>query len=172
MDTVTLLREYVKGSHGYLEGTLGDTTPAQAQWPPQGKTSSVAANYAHLVCSEDYLVNSLAAGKAPLFATTMEEKTGLSELPQLGDWSAWARQLIVDLPALRVYAQAVYANTDAFLASLTPADLERTVDLSIFGYGAVPLPLFILTFVGGHAAMHAGEISCVKGLQGLRGYPS
>ena len=59
-----------------------------------------------------------------------------------------------------------------FLAGLTTADLARTVDLAIVGYGQVPLPLFILTFVGGHAAMHTGEISCLKGLQGLRGYPT
>lgn len=172
MDTVTLLREYVKGSHGYLEGTLGDTTPEQAQSLPQGKANSIAANYAHLVCSEDYLVNGMVAGKAPIFATTMEGKTGLSALPPMGDWSAWARELTVDVAALRAYAQAVYQNTDDFLAGLRAEDLDRAVDVSSFGYGDVPLPLFILSFVGGHAGMHTGEISCLKGQQGLRGYPS
>lgn len=171
MDTVTLLREYVKGSHAYLEGTLGDTMPEQIQWLPCGRASSIVANYAHLVCAEDHRVNTLAAGKAPLYATTMDGETGLNALPQVGDWSAWAQGLTADLPALRTYAQAVYANTDAFLAGLSGADLDRTVDLAALGYGAVPLSLFILTFVGGHTAQHTGEISCLKGLQGFRGYP-
>ena len=172
MDTVTLLRRYVKGSRAALEGALGNATPEQALWPPPGRALSIAANYAHLVCSEDYLVNALAAGRAPLFATVMDGKTGLSELPQLGDWSEWARRLTVDLHTLRAYAQTVYANTDAFLAGLSPETLDSTVDLSILGGEPLSLPLFIMTFVGGHAAMHAGEISLLKGLQGPRGYPS
>jgi hypothetical protein len=172
MDTVLLLREYVKGSHAWLEATLGDPTPEEALWLPHGRATTIAANYAHLVCAEDYLVNTFGAGGVPLYATTMAGRTGLNALPPWGDWSEWARQLTIDLPVLRAYAHAVYARTDAFLAGLTVADLARAVDLSIVSYGQVPLPLFILTFVGGHAAMHTGEISCLKGLQGLRGYPT
>lgn len=171
METIALLQAYVKGAHDWLEGTLGDATSAQIHYAPQGNAASVAANYAHLVTSEDFLVNSIANGKPPLMVTTMEGKTGLSELPPQDDWADWARRLQVDVPALRAYAQAVYANTDAFLVGLTAEDLGRNVDLSIFGYGHMPLPLFIAMFVAGHANMHAGEVSCLKGLQGLRGYP-
>ena len=43
MDTVTLLREYVKGSHAYLEGTLGDTLPEQARTCVNGIRSETVA---------------------------------------------------------------------------------------------------------------------------------
>lgn len=172
MDTITLLREFVKAEHDWLEATLGDATSVQCDWTPQGNANSVAANYAHLVTAEDFLINTLANGQPPLMATTMEGKTGISEPPTMGDWAEWARRVQVDLPAVRAYAQTVYANTDAFLSGLTEADLNRSVDLSMFNYGQMPLPLFILGFIGGHVAMHAGEISCIKGLQGLRDYPT
>lgn len=172
MDTCTLLQQFVKGQHDWLEATLGEVTPDQVHWAAQGNASSVAANYGHLVWSEDILVNSVANGKPPLCSTTLDGKTGMSELPTMGTWGEWGRRVQVDVPTLRAYAQSVYANTDAFLAGLTEADLNRNVDLTAFGFGQIPLPLFIAGFVAAHTAMHAGEISCIKGLQGLRGYPS
>jgi len=171
MDTRTLLQQYAKFAYDILEATLGEATADQARWTPEGNANSIAANYAHLVTGEDYFVNMMAQGKPLLMATTMEGKTGLSEPPPQGDWSQWARSVHIDVPALRAYGQAVFANTDTFLASLSDEDLNRTVDLTAFNFGQMPLPLFIIIFVGGHTNMHTGEISCLKGLQGMRGYP-
>jgi hypothetical protein len=166
-----LLQQYITFSHDTLEATLGEPTADQARAMPAGRANSIAANYAHVVTSEDYFVNAMAQGKPPLMATTMAGATGLSEPPQQGDWSEWARGVEIDMPALRAYAGAVYANTDAFLASLSDDDLDRTIDLTAIHFGHVPLPLFLTIFVGGNIVMHTGEISYAKGLQGLQGYP-
>lgn len=72
---------------------------------------------------------------------------------------------------LRQYAQAVYANSDQFVARLTPEDLDRPVDMSRMGMGQPSLAWFLNTLVIIHAANMCGEISCLKGLQGARGYP-
>ena len=72
---------------------------------------------------------------------------------------------------LRQYAQAVYANSDQYLANLKPEELDRTVDMSNLGMGHPSLAWFLNTLVIIHAANMCGEISCLKGLQGARGYP-
>ncbi len=171
MDTRTLLQQYVSISHNILDGTLGDTTPEQATRQPGGNANSIAANYAHVVMAEDFLISNVGFGKPPLFATTMEGKTGLSEPPPQGDWSEWAKRVQIDFPALRAYGQAVHANTDALIAGASEEDLSRDLDLTSFNFGHMPLGVFIALFAGGHTNLHTGEISCLKGLQGMKGYP-
>ena len=171
MDMRVLLQQYITFSHDTLEATLGAVTADQARSVPEGRANSIAANYAHVMIGEDYFINTMAQGKPPLMATTMAGAMGLSAPPPQGDWSEWARSVEIDVPALRAYGRAVYANTDAFLASLSDEDLDRTIDLTAFHFGHVPMPLFLAIFVGGHTNLHTGEISYAKGVQGLQGYP-
>ena len=77
----------------------------------------------------------------------------------------------VDLPGMQAYIQAVYAATDYYLSSLTPEDLDQTVDLSSIGIGQVTRAWVLSRLVIGHADNICGEISCLKGLQGMQGYP-
>jgi len=95
----------------------------------------------------------------------------MTDKPGLPDWSGWSRRVKVDLAATRKYAQAVYAETDQFLAALSPADLERPVVLAALGPGTSTMGFWIYNGVVGHGFTHCGEISCLKGLQGRRGYP-
>src|SRR5713101_2962239 len=100
-----------------VEGTIEGVTDEQLHWMPAGTAHNIASTYAHLVLSEDMVVNGMIAGKPPLAATTWAGKIGLSEMPPQGsegptDWSAWAKTVKVDLPKLREYAKAVYASTD------------------------------------------------------------
>jgi hypothetical protein len=74
------------------------------------------------------------------------------------------------MPALHAYAQAVYDNTDAYLATVTPDEWNRQLDLSSFGMEPATAG-FWLTNILLDGAAHCGEISAVKGLQGLQGYP-
>ena len=69
---------------------------------------------------------------------------------------------------MREYAQAVYASTDAYVASLKPEDLDQTVE--IFGQKR-SLGNFLGAVMATHIGWHTGEVSCVKGLQGAKGYP-
>jgi hypothetical protein len=175
---ISLLREELKAAHGLLEATVGDTTDDEAHWSPPGKALPVGANYAHAVVSEDGTVNGMLRGAAPLFASTWAGKIGLSEpppgpdpkTPGFPDWSQWAGRVEVDLAAMRSYAKAVYAATDEYLASLTDDDLNRTIDLSALRLGERTVRYLIVNGMLGHAFTHCGEISCLKGLQGKKGY--
>jgi hypothetical protein len=155
--------------HEFLENTVADVTADQSGWQPPGKAHSIAANYAHVVFGEDGVVSGIIRGGAPLMATRFAGKTGASELPPRGfGWDEWARRVAVDLPALREYAGAVYAATDEYLGSISDADLERQVEMGQAGQMPVGR---VLTIMMGNVAWHTGEIACLKGLQGAKGYP-
>jgi hypothetical protein len=154
--------------HEFLENTIADVTADQAAWQPPGRAHTIAANYAHVVAGEDGVVNGMVRGAAPLLAGRFAGKTGISEPPPRGfEWDDWARRVSIELPALREYASAVYAATDEYLASISDADLEREVEV---GPGKFSLARF-LTIMMGNVAWHTGEIACLKGLQGVKGYP-
>jgi hypothetical protein len=173
MDAIAVLREQMGLNRWLLDGTLEGVTTEQLHWQPAGAAHSVASTYAHLVLGEDFVVNSMIQGKAPLAATTWAGKTGVSEPPPQGsegtaDWSQWAKTMRVDLSALRQYAQAVAASTDEYLANLKPEDLERQLDTPL---GKMSVNGLFFAAVIGHLPGHTGEIAAVKGLQGLKGYP-
>jgi hypothetical protein len=168
---VSLLRQQFQIGHQFLEGTLQGTTAKHAHWTPPGKAQPLGANYAHVVISEDGLVNGLLKGTMPLLASSWEGKTGISELPpQAPPWNEWAGRVQVDLDKLHRYAQAVYAATDSYLASLSDEDLNRPLDLSAIGLGQQTVGSFLSILVF-NIHTHTGEIACLKGLQGLQGYP-
>lgn len=176
MDAVSLLREQLTEAHTLLEAVMQGVTPEAAHWMPPGQANPVGATYAHVVLSEDRTINGVLQHRRPLYETTWAGKTGMSELmPQQGeewnDYANWTRRLTVDLPAVHAYAKAVYANTDAYLASLSPDDLDKQLDLSGVGGSQVTLGHVLGRSVVGHVDNISGEISCLKGLQGLQGYP-
>ncbi len=173
MDAIALLREQFKDAHEFLEATMEGITPEQVHWAPPGTANPISANYAHVVLSEDLGINGLLRGGAPLSAGGWAGRTGLSELPPVAPnapWHEWALRVRIDLPALRAYARAVYAATDEALRALEPGDLEREVDLSPFGLGRRTVA-WMLSGALLNVNLHCGEVSCLKGLQGLRGYP-
>jgi hypothetical protein len=167
---ISLLREQLGKAHQWLDATAQDVSPDLAHQQPPGKVNPIGAQYAHVVTLEDVSIQSLLKGAAPLLASGYAGQTGCDPLPPQGDWGDWARQVKLDLDCFRQYALAVYAATDAYVAGLTDADLARTVDLSDAGFG-VQTVASILTFLVISAATHAGEISALKGIHGLRGYP-
>jgi DinB superfamily len=175
MDTLTLLREQLQQAHQFLESTMADVTPEQAHWIPPGIANPLGATYIHILVAEDMFVNTVFKGGAPLLATTWAGKTGFNEPmpvpgPEWAHYAQWARRVQVDLPAMRQYAQAIYAASDNYLASLTPNDLDRVIDLSRLGVGQVTLAHALSRLVIAHVDNIIGEISCLKGLQGAKGY--
>jgi hypothetical protein len=77
----------------------------------------------------------------------------------------------VDVAACRAYAEAVYAASEAFLAGADEAVLNRSMDMSFVGMGVLPLATVFAVVVVGHLNNLTGEISAVKGMNGLKGYP-
>jgi hypothetical protein len=176
MDAISLLRSQLNIAHQTMEGTMEGVTPEMAHWMPPGRANPIGASYAHVVQAEDAIVNGIFKQQAPMFASQWLNKTGFSEpMPTVGpewaNYAAWTRRVKVDLPALREFAQAVYANTEQYLADLKPEDLDRRLDLSSIGMGHVNLGWAISMLVIGHINNIAGEISCLKGVQGAQGYP-
>ncbi len=169
MDTISLLREGLKGAHELLESTLGEVTPEQLHYVPESRALPVGAAYAHVIFCEDIIVQQVLKGGIPLYEAG--EATGASEpMPNFTGtawqgYADWTKRARFDLPQLRAYAQKVYAATDAYLASLTAADLDAK---SAFGDSVGHL---ISRAVIAHADNLTGEISAAKGLQGLQGYP-
>jgi hypothetical protein len=169
MDAVYLLRQMVTGAHELLESTVGDLTPEQLHYDPPGRALPIGAAYAHVLFSEDLLVQSGIKGEQPLYESGVA--TGASEpMPNFlaGEWdnyAEWTRRARFDLAALREYARQVYANTENYINTLTEEDLNREVP----NWGTIARVLS--RTVAAHADNLAGEISAVKGLQGLQGYP-
>lgn len=178
-NVVSFYRGQLSGAHQVLEGTMADVTPTQAHWTPPGVANPVGANYAHVVLTEDAIVNNTLRGAAPLFASSWAGKVGISEpppqpnpaAPGLPSWSDWGRRVKIDMGAIREYAQAVYTASDEYLASLSDDELDRPVDLSLLGLGESTVGQILGGVLLGNVQWHCGEISCLKGLQGAKGYP-
>jgi hypothetical protein len=172
VNAIDLLRQQLNQSRDFLNGTLHEVPDDRWHAPAPGALNPIAATHAHLVVGEDGFVNGLIRGRAPLFATTWARRTGLSEPPPEGPgWHRWASSVRVDRPALHAYAEAVAADTDAYVAALTPDDLDRNIDLSSFGFDERSLGWVLSAAVVGHIQSHWGEICALNGLAGGRGFP-
>jgi DinB superfamily len=176
---VALLREQMKDALRWLDGIAADLTPEDAHWKPPGKALPAGAVYAHVLIALDAVVNRMIKGGAPLFTAEWAGKIGVSEPPPgpdpqhpgMPDWTAWSRRVTIDLASLRNYAGAVQRSIDDYLATLSDADLGRTIELPAFGRGRVTVGFMLNNAVLGHAFSHGGEIACLKGLRGKRGSP-
>lgn len=163
-DVVTNLRAHLKGAHEWLEETLQGVTDEMANAVPDGVVATIGANYAHVVTFEDYFFNALLKGGAPIM---MNESAGISAPPPMGPWKDWGRSVTVNVAEQQAYAQKVYAAGDAYLATRKDADLAQDV---VAPFATLPLGEFMRILIL-NANLHAGEISCLKGLRGLQGYP-
>lgn len=170
MNAVELLRMQLEAAHNYLEATVGEATPEQLHYAPPGRALPVGAAYAHVVFSEDIMVQTL-KGEKPLFESGVT--TGASEPhPNFmvegtwGHYPEWTKSARFDLAQLKAYAQRVYANTDAYLATLREDDLDKP---NMFSEKSQAWSISRALIA--HVDNLAGEISAAKGLQGLQGYP-
>jgi hypothetical protein len=170
VDAVALLRSQFGQAHWWLDQTTGDVSSEQLHWCAADGVMPCSAQYAHTVMAEDFLLNAVVRGGQPLMMTSWAGKTGVSEPPPPGDWGDWSRTVRVDLEATRAYAEAVFAETDSYLASLSASDLDREFDPAPIPIGTTTVAS-MMSIILGNVYTHSGEISSIKGLQGLKGYP-
>jgi hypothetical protein len=172
---IALLQQIVRDARQVLDGTMADVTQVQSDYAPPGIANPLGATYAHVVWSEDMVVQGMFRQSQPLFASTWASRTGLSEpMPGPAEWAgyaAWTRRVKIDLNALREYARAVASQTDAWLASLSDSDLDGPMDLSGVGLGQHTVGSAVGLLIANHLGTETGEIAVLKGLQGARGYP-
>ena len=170
MEVIDLLRQQFKECNEWLAGTMKGVTSEQAHWKPAGTANPLGASYAHILMTQDIVANVAIKGGAPLSATTWANKVGISELPpaeEVTAWAQWARLVQVDLDALSAYGEAVRTSVDQVLTSLTSSELGRTVETP---FGSSTVQFLVSAALIGHTHGHTGEIACLKGLQGVKGY--
>lgn len=165
-DARTMLREQFQALHHTLECAVADCPDdAVGKKLPGSTINSIGAIYAHTVFGEDGLLNGLVRGQTPVyFAQGWAEKVGL-EMPEGGMEPGW--DVSLDLGLFRQYAQEVYGTTYQYLDTASDEDLETMIETGF----APPMTTrsFIANILAWHVATHQGEISALKGVQGLEG---
>ena len=170
MNTVELIQYALGNAFGILEQVVGDLDQAQADWLPPGVANPIGALYWHTMSGADEIVHRWVLGQPALSQRDAWQDKVLvaAAAPGEEDPVAQMRAIRVDLPALHDYARATSQAVQGWVASLTPEDLDRSVDTPI---GELNLAQVLETFVIWHINSHCGEISALKGCQGAKGYP-
>ncbi len=164
---IELLRAQYGQAFGWLEGAMNGVTDEVAHYKPDGAPSPIAGQVAHIVTGVDFFLLGMGAGQPPLMMGEFAGKSGVSEPPPQGGWGEWGDRVQVDLPQIHEYAKAVFAAVDAFLATLTDDDLDRQIEFGPAGPQTLAWGFNIMLL---NTYSHTGEISCIKGLQDLKGY--
>ena len=165
---VQALTAAVKASHEWFNGTVADVTAAQANWLPAGTAHPIGELMAHVVQSEDGIVNGMVQGKQPIWDRDgWGKKLGIPNM-MMHD-NKGARSFRCDPKSLSEYTKAVQSSTIQYLSSLKPADLNRIVEGGPIG--KMPVAGVLTMLLVGNTFAHTGEISALKGVQGAKGYP-
>jgi hypothetical protein len=171
MDALELLRKQVRETYAWLEMTLEDISEEQANWRPPGTANSIGAVYAHAIIAADSGLSTQIRGVMPIMASEYQGKVGISEIAPFGrDWGEWARSVRVEWALLRRYGDDVRRRIVDYVDSATDDDLVKKIDMTFAELGVwAGLDLFNL-HGNNHIRIHGGEIACLKGLQGRRGW--
>ena len=168
MDTIAYIKREFASMRRSLDGIMQDISPALFNWAPPGTANAISATFLHLLNSEDYFIQGVLQAKPTVWESGgWSAKTSIPKPPGIGeDWSMFKRQPTAIQPLL-LYKSAVWAATDAYLAALTPAELERLVPFAGGQRSAAEMLMLAIS----QAHSHAGEIAALKGVQGAKGLP-
>jgi hypothetical protein len=169
MEIRTYVQQQIAGARRLVDAAMQNTTDEQFTWtPPVDTVNPISVTFLHIVGGEDSFVQGVLQRKARLWDTDgWGDKVGIAKTPGMGEGWVEARQTPITVAAALAYQTAVRAATDAYLANLTPEELDREVD---FMGGKRPVAN-VLIILAHHACSHAGEIATVKGMQGIKGLP-
>jgi hypothetical protein len=165
------IREQLNFWHGTLDGMVGDcAADVLYRAIPGSTTNTIAVTYAHAVLSEDFIVHGMLQGKPALSqAAGWEARTGVplpASPPAM--WTEWGPGMKLNLAAFQEYAKSVYAATDAYVAGLSEADLDKKV---MGPAGETTVGWMIAAILATHIPQHAGEVAALKGVHGAKGLP-
>jgi hypothetical protein len=166
VDALDLIRYQIKKSYAWLESIVSNVTPEQALWRPGGTANSIAATYAHIVIWADVDLTRHFHAREPLLAGEWGERLGRDER----DPREWEPDATFDWDVLHQYGRDVQQHVERLAAGLTAADLGRSFQMKPVELGVWKgIDVYVL-HGGEHVWMHGGEIACLKGMQGIRGY--
>jgi uncharacterized damage-inducible protein DinB len=168
MDVKTYIQQQMANSHHQIDAVMKDITEEQFNWLPPGTINPISAILVHVLRGEDYFVQAILQGKSRYWELQeWGQKIGIQAPPDPGhSWDEFKTIKISVAPVL-AYAQAIRDATDAYLANLTPEELDRQVNFAGHLHPAAEILMILVV----HIASHAGEIAAVKGMQGIKGLP-
>lgn len=144
---------------------LEGLTPEVAHFDAGGTTNTIAQLMAHMTIGEDGGFNRFLQGKDRIIETNgWAEKIGIP----LERGAVWGKDWKLKIDAFREYRELVKQSASSYLETMDLADLDREVEAFA---GPRPAHNIIQIIVINHMLGHSGEISTLKGIQGLKGLP-
>lgn len=168
MNGAEAMRASFAGAHNWYNGTVADVTEEQSKSLPPGVVHPIGELAAHILNTEDSMIAMAKAQPTIWESEGWGAKLGIDTMFMHGGSNEVARATRVNVADLAEYGQKVFANTDAYLASLTDADLDREIE--VLG-SKMKAGDFLGGILLGNTYAHVGEISALKGLHGAKGYP-
>ncbi len=165
MSTIDFVRQGLSFAHRALADACNGSNDQLHFVPPDG-SHSIAWCLWHTARIEDIVINQRIRGADSVWNEEWSRRTGL---PLEGNGNSQpddeaVKVRITDMEAFRAYQEGVWAQTDAFLAGATEADLEREVPSRTATESAgQAISLHLL----GHFNGHRGEINLLRGMQGM-----
>lgn len=170
MNGIDALKSAFDGAHMWYQGTVADVTAQQTNVLPPGVAHPIGELMAHILQCEDVMINQVILGKPPLWEQEGWNRKVGGDLVVDHD-ATTARAYQCDLPMMSAYGQAVFASTQAFLERLKEGDLDRELELVSLGFPTnMTVGVFLTQMLLGNTYAHTGEISCLKGTLGKKGY--
>jgi uncharacterized damage-inducible protein DinB len=168
MQLQDLLRSQFKQAHTIIEQVIDDCDDEALTNIVGGNIGSISAIYAHAVFDEDGWITGIDGSDRLWESGDWAAKTGL-DIPGAAQTQEWTQSgAQYDLAAFREYAQAVYARTDDYLSNASDSELDADVPA---GGGTMPAAKWLGAVGLWHVISHQGEMSALKGAQGLKGLP-
>ncbi len=163
------LRDYLIGSVEDVHRMLGiasqELTDDVAHWQPPGTVNTIAQLLAHVVTGEDQGSHRIRGEDLLFDSGNWASKTGIP-----ADRNIWGKGWRLNIEGFNEYRVLVAEQALAFAKTITPADLDGEFLPRPDG-DPRPKTFAVRTLMMHHALGHCGEISTIKGLQGLKGLP-
>jgi len=162
--------EYLQQGMSFLHAALRDArnaNPEQLHFTPDEGGHSVAWVLWHAARVEDSIIHRVAQEKDVVWKQS--DYAARSGLPLKGIGTGQAPEEaqqvhIDDMKVFSEYAEAVAKATEAYLSDVSPAELEREVQV---GERTETIGGAILLHLITHLNGHRGEINAIRGVQGL-----
>jgi hypothetical protein len=161
-------RDYIQSQFDFLHAALIKVTDGlsaeELSWQP-GAANSIGFLMLHIVRSEDLNIMMRLQAKPQVWVSgRWYEKFGLADNETTFGWTEekLAGFKFPGVKEMLAYADAVRAETNKYLAGVTPKELERIVNVSYLG--DLPIgKLFARMII--HLSGHVGEMSYIRGLK-------
>src|SRR6266542_2736979 len=159
MKNSAMLRMQLGEALDWLDDVVRDLTPEQYSLKPEGTANAISKLHAHTLSSADFWMNLMGLQK-PMLWMGVSQKLGLPS----NFIEVWQTEAPINLSDMQQYAKDLREASLA-IDALDDAALTREMTAPVFGKRDVG---FVLRLAAMQMAIHTGEISAAKGMQGLQ----